>query len=111
VFVWLAVVQTDPPPLTALEMLLELWRTVSVIIYAASAFLVICLLVVIIIYAAHHKYVQYIAWFACSWWGRLSVFHFRIIRPRHIAYIGVSLQLLRSSVGRIDNCARRLRLS
>jgi len=40
-------------------MLLQLWHTISVIIYAASAFLVICLLVVIAVYAVHEKYVQH----------------------------------------------------
>jgi len=56
--VCVSVVQSDPPPLTALEMLLSLWGTISVIIYAASAFLVSCLLVVIVVYAVHHRYVQ-----------------------------------------------------
>ena len=55
--IFVTVKQTDPPPLTALETLLELWRTVSIIIYAGSAFLVICLLVVIVVYAVHEKYV------------------------------------------------------
>jgi len=51
----LSVLQSDPPPLTALETLLNLWTTISVIIYAGSAFLVACLLVVIVVYAVYHK--------------------------------------------------------
>jgi len=56
-----SVVQSDPPPLTALEMLLNLWGTISIVIYAGSAFLVVCLLIVIVIYAVNRKYVQPIA--------------------------------------------------
>ena len=49
--------QTDPLPLTALETLLELWSTASIIVYAGSAFLVMCLLVIIVVYGVHDKYV------------------------------------------------------
>jgi len=53
--------QTDPPPLTAFETLFDLWGTISIIIYAGSACLLISLLVVIVIYAVYRKYVQ------CAW--------------------------------------------
>ena len=51
--------QTDPEPLTTLERLLDLWSTISVIIYAGSAVLVVCLLIIIVVYAVHQKYVQH----------------------------------------------------
>ena len=56
---FVCVAQTDPPPLTALETLLHLWSTISIIIYGGSGFLVICLLVVIVVYAVHQKYVPH----------------------------------------------------
>ena len=65
--VCVSVEQTDPPPLTVLETLLRLWRTISIIIYAGSAFLVICLLVVIVVYAVHCKYVQHAAYATHCW--------------------------------------------
>ena len=58
--------QTDPPPLTAVENLLKLWSTISVIICAGSAFLVVCLLVVIIVYIVHRRYVLQHQHTACT---------------------------------------------
>jgi len=52
-------VQTDPTPLTVLETLLDLWSTISIIIYAASTVLAISLITVIVVYAFHQKYVQH----------------------------------------------------